>query len=509
MDSSSEILLRLPGLTELEHILGRRVEEIVEEYPAGIDAKTVCAARNVFWELQVSSLGAVRACMSCSNLWQLPEMCQWVRSLAETLPVLQPHFATLLLKEIFLPVFGQPLTGFRELPLPVHGPACEAVVPVLVAGIRQLLRKCWGPHVVAKHEELETAFATSAVAFSRAAGQMLAGLCGNGLPWAGQLSNPEKRLFFRTAAACSAPPPSAPPPLPAGKKRKNRNKNRFAALANDADDTMEVPASGGDANQPEPEPRPPSGASAFVIRSRELREAVRIALAELLMLPEKDTVIFGLVGLHVWSTQLWNSISRGEDPAAVAAGVQADHLPEVGELLHAASDALRVLPSGVLRFASSLASKPPQVGAAKSSFNTAPAGDALLVEPCSTLVTLVEQTWSSFVSATLLHGKTSPSPLVIECTPVVLASLWILSRLFKIQCRKLDIKPVLEHAYLCPALAEMATVFRGLPNTTEHDVTTLLGHFLVEECASDAQRSAVRTLLHEASPACATQQECE
>merc|ERR1712183_817608 len=73
---------------------------------------------------------------------------------------------------------------------------------------------------------------------------------------------------------------------------------------------------------------------------------------------------------------------------------------------------------------------------------------------CNGLAALVEANWKSFVSPVWINGKPNACGLVCEATHVVFTVFSILVRLFKMQCRKVEVKPVLENLYICPALAE-------------------------------------------------------
>lgn len=69
-------------------------------------------------------------------------------------------------------------------------------------------------------------------------------------------------------------------------------------------------------------------------------------------------------------------------------------------------------------------------------------------------------------------------------------------------CNLNDPKPATSR-YLCPPLADALRVLATMPNTSQDDVNTLLQTLLDETkgVTRDLQRSAVRTLLFEASPA--------
>merc|ERR1712137_956053 len=124
--------------------------------------------------------------------------------------------------------------------------------------------------------------------------------------------------------------------------------------------------------------------------------------------PNNDTVRDAVRGLAVWSTQLWNIICRGEDPASISAGVTDDREPEVGELIHAASDALRVVPAGILQPVLQLVSKPQKLAdggqaaaSAQMQDNTqdiAQHPSAGSLSPCGPLAAILAQSWNSYVT---------------------------------------------------------------------------------------------------------------
>ncbi|CAE8630287.1 unnamed protein product [Polarella glacialis] len=170
----------------------------------------------------------------------------------------------------------------------------------------------------------------------------------------------------------------------------------------------------------------------------------------------------------------------------------AGRLPEAGELLHAATDALRALPAGILRPVANLVASPPDVAAAASALQGHVGVIAASVRPA----------WGDFVRANWTNGKRNPSTLVCEATQAAYIALSVLVRLFKIQCRKLDLRVDPVQLYLSPSLAEALQICRSLPSTSQDDVDVLLKTLLDqgETGWQDAQRGAVRALLYEASP---------
>merc|ERR1712228_28994 len=119
-----------------------------------------------------------------------------------------------------------------------------------------------------------------------------------------------------------------------------------------------------------------------------------------------------------------------------------------------------------------------------------------------------QQPWTEFVRATRICGKLTPSALVTQAAQPVTTVLQALVKLFRVQCKKIQVVPSTQHLYLSPALNEALKVIRSLPNTTEADVTGLLDTLLVEgplASTGDVQRGAVRAVLHEASSAFAAE----
>ena len=89
-------------------------------------------------------------------------------------------------------------------------------------------------------------------------------------------------------------------------------------------------------------------------------------------------------------------IARGEDLAALSTGSSAgDRLPETGEILHVASDVLRIIPRGILKPIG-------EVVAGKS---------PLLPSDGGALCNAVQHSWSSFAAASVADSKASPSLL--------------------------------------------------------------------------------------------------
>ena len=58
-------------------------------------------------------------------------------------------------------------------------------------------------------------------------------------------------------------------------------------------------------------------------------------------------------------------------------------------------------------------------------------------------------------------------------------------RLFKLQCRKLELSVEAANLYLCPPLVAALKIMAELPNTSKDDVDTLLATLLDEGKAGD------------------------
>lgn len=58
-------------------------------------------------------------------------------------------------------------------------------------------------------------------------------------------------------------------------------------------------------------------------------------------------------------------------------------------------------------------------------------------------------------------------------------------RLFKLQCRKLELSAEAAQLYLCPSLVEALRIIAELPNTSQDDVDMLLTTMLDEGKAGD------------------------
>jgi len=504
------VALVLSRFAEMEQrtMLGHKPggEDMEERLPQGLDARTVRAVRNMLWEIRIAAFRAARVCITSPGFWAIPEACTWVESLAKTVPLQQPHHADMLLKEVLGPALLVSLDTSAQPEL--QAKICSIVVPPLVCGVSQLLRYCWSQAASCTSVPLasEGAKAAAAVSLSRTSSRLLADLSGSGLYQAGLMIHMERHLLRG-----GNPSPQiegsndnggaiADGAKKAGKKRKNPSRNRFAALAQQ-DESM-GDESAAVVKSPPTAPEVPRGAVLSILRDRSLRDGVREALVGLLLIPEKETVERALLGLSIWTRQLWNLICRGEDSTAAAAGVAKGKLLETGELLHSAGDALRVLPQGVLRPVAALVTAPPLVVPGSNCEEPEKADTHRVVDCSVPLASSVQTSWAAYISATKVHGKSGPAPVVSDATQVVVAVLTSLTRLFKLQCRKLRLEPHLQHMYLCPALSEAAQICRGLHNTTEADVEAVLKVLIDEDgVTSDAQRGAIRALLHEASPA--------
>lgn len=504
-------VLSVPGDLELFSILGKVEGSDATRSAGTLPTNQVRAVRNILWELRTVSAKAVRACLACADFWKLPDAGNRLLAMAESLPLQPTHVAELLLKEAFGPLVGLGCAwnsaGLLAVPVLLRAPLCRSLVPPLASGIAHAVRESWRRSTGEVPTTLEEALAQSVVPFSRISARVLAALAGAELHNASLMASPESRLSSRQSAAPIVPAVAEETGAlsQSGLRRKNRNRNRYAALAEDAKAEGES-GSAAPAALPTADLATDGAGSAFSIaalvqQDRPARDAVRAALVALLEMPERETVQRALVGLNVWSVQLWNSVVRGQDPAAAALGVADGHQPQVGEFIHAAADALRALPEGVVRPVATLVAVPPVIpGSAGAAAGAS--GAAEQAAACCTLATIVRHPWTEFVSSATVNGKPGPSALVCEAAPVMFTVISIVTRLFKIQCRKLNLAPDMEHIYLCPALAEVVQLCCSLPNTTKGDVQTLLNAFIHDEgVPHDGQRATVRALLHEASPA--------
>lgn len=497
----------IPADNELTAMLGRKLED-AEEIPVlpPLDPKKIRDIRNILWELRITTSAAVRDCISCFEFWSLPQAIELITRVAEAIPLQRPHHAEMLLKDIFVPLFGYGVHreghGLSQVPAAQHAHLCSAVVPPLVAGLDVLLAVCWGrgeisPHSMVVPSALDNAMAQTVVSLSRVAAQLIGALAGVGSSSQMCLmANPEKRVFRGQdggASAATSQAASAVPQAKGGKnKRKQRNRNSFAALSADIEEFEgSAPCSAVDAA----DPQVAAGASLFVLHERALREAVRRSLVGLLDIPEPETLRRSLLGLNVWTAQVWNSVARGDDLAAVSLG-SGPGPADAGRVLHAASDVLRILPTGIFQPVAQLLVEPPSaMGSRVPSVSAQPRSGALVIT--------VQQSWSSYGGAQRVNGKPAPSLLVCDASAVVFAVLVALTRLFRLQCRKLKLQLAISQLYLCPMLFEVVQAIRKLRNTSEADANALLETFLDESSTDDQRRSAVRALLHEASAASA------
>jgi len=218
-----------------------------------------------------------------------------------------------------------------------------------------------------------------------------------------------------------------------------------------------------------------------------LREGVRVALVELLEVPDVDAVRLAMLGLSTWAVQLWNRVARGEEGVNGASPVAQGLTPGVGDFLHAASVVLRVLPGMVLKpILNLVVTLPTEVFTLDSD---AGASEAFAK-------------WRSFVATgAVVRGKTTPSDLVTQAAPAVHLILRILSLYFRIQCKTLGVILGLQSLQNCPALAEAAQLLGSLPNTSEVDVAALLTPYFEDVVQDSDQLAAIRATLHESSNA--------
>ncbi|CAE7494641.1 TTLL9, partial [Symbiodinium necroappetens] len=491
-DELARLLVFFPAKPELEGVLGRYLssdeeKEMLEKFSGGLNPRWILAIRGLVHELRCHAAKAARSCMACHGFWEMDDSVLWLRDVAQSITGMRPHTGELYLRELFMPlVRTQGLMQDARL-----GDFCKAFLPALIKGISTRLQDAWAVNgvdaesaVVKMSTEtagfawLDPAHAAAAVSFSRAAVHLLAALAGTELPQANQLEDPQVRVF---QAKRSVPQSSGN-----RKKRKGQNANRFAALEHG--DAMEAEAQAEQVVKPQAGRSAPTGLVASILRDSQLRDTLRGALAEFLLVPEKETVTRALAGLTAWTSQLWNMIARGEDLAALSTGSSAgDRLPETGEILHVASDVLRIIPRGILKpIGEVVAGKSPR-----------------LPSDGGALCNAVQHSWSSFAAASVADSKASPSLLVSECTNPIFIGLLVLVKFFKLQCRKLELSTDAAQLYLCPPLVEALRVLQELPNTSQDDAETLLDSLLKEGGAGvsrDMQRNLVRALLFEASP---------
>ncbi|CAE7834282.1 Gorasp2 [Symbiodinium sp. CCMP2592] len=489
-DELARLLVFFPAKPELEGVLGRYLssdeeKEMLEKFSGGLNPRWILAIRGLVHELRCHAAKAARSCMACHGFWEIDASVLWLRDVAQSITAMRPHTAELYLRELFMPlVRTQGLMQDARL-----GDFSKAFLPALIKGISTRLQDAWAVNgvdvesaVVKMSTEtagfawLDPAHAASAISFSRAAVHLLAALAGTELPQANQLEDPQVRVF---QAKRSVPQSSGN-----RKKRKGQNANRFAAL--EQGDAMEAQAE--QVVKPQTGRSAPTGLVASILRDSQLRDTLRGALEEFLLVPEKETMTRALAGLAAWTSQLWNMIARGEDLAALSTGSSAgDRLPETGEILHVASDVLRIIPRGILKpIGEVVAGRSPR-----------------LPSDGGALCNAVQQSWSSFTAASVADTKPSPSLLVSECTNPVFIGLLVLVKFFKLQCRKLELSADAAQLYLCPPLVEALRVLQELPNTSQDDAETLLDSLLKEGGAGvsrDMQRNLVRALLFEASP---------
>ena len=155
-----------------------------------------------------------------------------------------------------------------------------------------------------------------------------------------------------------------------------------------------------------------------MMRDLELRENLLRFMTDLLCIPDHETITRALVGLATFAAQLWNMIISGEDLSQMSLGT--NERPQVGEILHTASDVLRTLPKGLLEPVVALATRSLDVSNGRMGGT-------------------VRQTWSAYTAVTSVEAKKCPSTLISECTNPICTSLMALVKLFKLQCRKLEL----------------------------------------------------------------------
>ena len=416
-------------------------EELAKEFSAGLDPKVAAAIRSVFYELRCQSAKAARACVACKSFWEQPNSSQWIKATAETLRAVKPHVAEMLLREIFLPlVRNEALLKDSDI-----ASAAKNFMPSVWSSLSAALKEHWQlqrptqelrgmshvPDPLPCFSKLEAAHASSIVAFTRTACYFMTSFAGTDLPQAGLLEDARHNLLKRPAEAATGP----------RKRRKNRNKNRFSALEEEG--VAEEPV-GFTVRFACVLYRPPlqaiyrlEGVSwqeqeamtdvevarrpALVLtmmRDLELRENLLRFMTDLLFIPDHETITRALVGLATFAAQLWNMIISGEDLSQMSVGTS--EKPQVGEILHTASDVLRTLPKSLVEPVAILATRSLDVSNGR-------------------MEGAVRQTWSAFTAVSWVEAKKCPSTLISECTNPICTSLMSLVKLFKLQCRKLEL----------------------------------------------------------------------
>eukprot|EP00927_Polykrikos_kofoidii_P045324 TRINITY_DN39264_c0_g1_i1.p1 TRINITY_DN39264_c0_g1~~TRINITY_DN39264_c0_g1_i1.p1 ORF type:complete len:1325 (-),score=234.78 TRINITY_DN39264_c0_g1_i1:43-3780(-) len=512
-------VLMMPSVYELDSMLGtgKRPSEEDEAVPptSRLNSQVVEKVRAQIFDLQVITAKACAACVSSPVFWEIPQAGAWLRSLAEALRGQRPHVADLLVREVFGPLLGNNFKGPKRsrllvVPAGMRQGLCLSVVPPLVDSLERVVLRCWclknkegqeAIPVLPVPPALETAHAMATIALSRTAAQLLQELAGAGQVKAIEHADPERRLYpSQQRQVAPEPEPALPTPTPSTRKQKSRNKNRFAALAQD-DGCAATAAAATPATAERKDETPlaiPSltGAASFVLPDRDLRIAVLDALCgTFIQLPDPQTIKYALFGLATWSAQLWNCAARGEN-VGVKVGLDSSYgpgnLPEAGTLIHATSDALRPVPASMLKPLTRLVMQPPM-----------PPGLGGDGQPSSSqahaLGSLVQGPWSSFLAASRVDRKLGPSDLVREVVNPIWCALRSITRLFRLQCKKLNLQVSLDQAYLCPSLVEASNIIRAMSNTTEADVKTLLESHLYNSMNAEDEKGAVRAVLHEAS----------
>lgn len=493
-------ILRFPIPDEYKQMYSLSLESKGdEELPPGVERESLLKIRSELWSLRTCIFKAVRACCNTTAYWRHAGAVDWLRRLAEHLPSQRPHVAEMALREVYAPLFQNFHNvvsmqgwgfGMQQVPPDLRATCCMAVVPPVMSGMSRLLRQCWGRAAAGDAAVLgaapvlpawEIGFANSVLKLGRFFVSVLGSLAGSGMPKT--LRSPERLTKQQQARP---PPPQVQPKS----KRRKHNKNQFAVLADDAPENTPESTQKEEVVPDEVMCLDPRVAAYHVVRVPDLRHGLRDTLVALLEIPDHDLYAKVMQSLDLWIIQLWNFLVSAEnaDIAVAQPGAFGDHdTPfSAGALLHATTNATRALPQTPLGRVLNAVTVPLNV----ESFG-------LFFGP---LASLVQSRWPGFVGGAGCGGSAKTTQLNLEATGLVHTILQVLFKVYKIQCKKLQLALSLDHLYLNPALADCKRILGGLPNSKQHDVETLMKSY-IENDNAEAQRLSVRALLHEASPA--------
>lgn len=491
--SQNPVVQRLVGSLwpdEIRMITGASKVDLV--LPDGLDEASVKKLLVRMFELQVGVFQAMKHCMTSRCFWEIPEAAAWVKAVFECFPLQPACTATNIIREVLSPVFVKRKASVNTLGESVCSAACGEILPGIITGIRQILRRVWAPVPANLDEIQEHAFALSATVFVRNAAVFLGNIAGLGFSSSSQLIYPRNAWMSVNAEERSEIQGRSA----AAKRKAARNKNRFAALADDQDDT---PAPKNGSNEPD-------HASIFTLvsmRNPKVRDLLRAALFDLASLPDADTVEKACNGLHAWCVQLWNLIVRGDDVGTLSTGDI--HESDAGQFVHVATAALRALAGEVLKPLFAIVTRGNRV------WNDAPNANVrdywqvqpgpVQIAPSPMLVTVVEQSWRVFVEPAMSKGVVGPSPFIRIAAPIATCVLAVLVKLYTVQCHKVSVHATIENTYLNPTLTETIKLFRALPSTSDKDVSGMLDAFFSSPASpiNDDMTSSIRAVLHGAT----------